>query len=57
MRAAGHESIDGIGAVVLETDGSFSVVAGSTERGRAGTLRTVRHGGGGGPIDDADRGE
>ena len=36
VRAAGHASLENTAAVVLETDGSFSVIAGNPEGGQIG---------------------
>jgi uncharacterized membrane protein YcaP (DUF421 family) len=43
IRAEGHGSIEEIGAVVLETDGNFSVLK-SANVGEDSALETVRHG-------------
>jgi len=44
IRAQGHASLDSVGAVVLETDGSFSIVGRPVEEG-SGALAPVRRGG------------
>lgn len=42
VRAAGHASLEDVTAVVLETDGSFSVIAGDAASGKTGALAKVR---------------